>query len=651
MVLGGRLLQGEGAIAESGFGAFVVAFAAPPEEYESLAGGIFMPVVEAFAPPGQLPAPDPSAVYRDPAAPTEARVEDLLARMTLGEKIGQMTQVEKNSIEAGAVTVLSIGSLLSGGGGSPTENTPEGWAKMVDEFQAGALETRLSIPLIYGVDAVHGHNNVVGATVFPHNVGLGAANDTELMQRIGEVTAAEVAATGIRWNFAPTMAVPQDIRWGRAYEGYGEDVNLVVPLAAAYLEGLQGDDLSDPTAVLATAKHFVADGGTSWGSATTGAGLLDQGVTEIDEATLRRVHLPPYIEAIDRGAQSVMISYSSWNDTKMHANRYLITDVLKGELEFDGFVVSDWEAINQISDDYYEAVVTAINAGIDLNMVPYDYPRFIWELWRAIDNGDVAMERIDDAVRRILRVKFDMGLFESPYSDPSLLASVGAADHRAVAREAVAKSVVLLKNENDLLPISDDVDSIFVGGKAADDIGIQSGGWTIDWQGRTGNITPGTTILEGIEASVSPNVEVFYDRFGNPDRVDTGGAALDPEFCIGVVGERPYAEFEGDSPDLAVDSQDVAVLNNLAASCDRLVVVLVSGRPLIITDWIDDWDAAVAAWLPGTEGDGVADVLFGVEPFVGKLPYTWPKSIDQVPLSALVASGEEPLFPFGFGLE
>ena len=513
------------------------------------------------------------------------------------------------------------------------------------------MATRLGIPLIYGVDAVHGHNNVRGATMFPHNVGLGAANDPDLMRRIGEVTAAEVAATGIHWNFAPTMAVPQDIRWGRTYEGFGEDPDLVTRLAAAYLDGLQGDDLSSRTTVLATAKHFVGDGGTSWGSATTGANLIDQGVTEVDEATLRSLHLAPYLEALDRGAESVMVSYSSWNDTKMHANGYLITDVLKGELEFGGLVLSDWQAIDQISDDYYASVVAAFNAGIDMNMVPYDPGRFIATLWRAVDDGDVAMDRIDDAVRRILHVKFELGLFESPYADPDLLPLVGSDEHRAVAREAVAKSAVLLKNGDDLLPLGDDIGVIFVGGQAADNIGIQSGGWTIEWQGKEGAITPGTTILAGIMASVSDDVDVYYDKFGNLDRVSSAGQVPAPDVCIGVVGERPYAEYEGDSPDLAIVSRDLAVLDNLSKYCERIVVVLISGRPLIITDRIGDWPAVVAAWLPGTEGQGVADVLFGIEPFVGKLPYTWPTSIDQVPLGALAASGEEPLFPFGYGLE
>jgi len=649
-VIGGLPMQAEAAIAESEFGGFVVGLIASAEEIAALSESVFLPAVQAFVPPSLPAGADLAAPYMDTSLPIEDRVEDLLSRMTIRDKIGQMTQVEKNSIFPEDIAFLGIGSLLSGGGGSPAENTPEAWAAMVDGYQEYALDGPLGIPLIYGVDAVHGHNNVKGATVFPHNIGLGAANDPELMRRIGEVTAAEVAATGIDWNFAPTVAVTQDIRWGRTYESFSEDPDLVTPLAVAYMEGLQGDDLSDGLTVLATPKHFVGDGGTAWGSATTAGQLIDQGVTEVDEETLRAVHLPPYIEAVDRGAESVMVSYSSWNDTRMHAERYLITDVLKDELGFGGFIISDWGAIDQISDDYYESVVTSINAGIDMNMVPYQYQRFISVLWQAVENGDVPIERIDDAVRRILQVKFELGLFEAPYSDPGLLESVGSAEHRAVAREAAAASVVLLRNDGDLLPISNDVTTIFVGGQAADDIGIQSGGWTIEWQGKEGAITPGTTILEGIEASVSEGVTVYYDKFGNLDRVDTGGAVVEPDICIAVVGERPYAEFEGDSADLAMASRDLPVLDNLAAACEQVVVVLISGRPLIITDMIDGWDAAVAAWLPGTEGQGVADVLFGIEPFSGKLPFTWPRSIDQVPLGALAASGEEPLFPFGHGL-
>jgi len=432
-------------------------------------------------------------VYKDPSAAIQERLNDLIARMTLAEKIGQMTLVEKNSIAPEDISTYLIGGLLSGGGGYPTPNTAENWRVMVDGFQRRAMDTRLAIPMIYGVDAVHGHNNVMGATIFPHNIGLGAARDPQLVQRIARATAEELAATGIYWDYAPALSVPQDIRWGRTFEGYSERTELVTELATAYLRGLQNPngvmDLKEPTSVLGTPKHFVGDGGTTFGSSTTFIGqqyLLDQGVTEVDEATLRRVHLAPYIAAIEAGARSIMASFSSWGGMKVHANRFLLTDLLKGELGFTGFIVTDWEAINQITPDYYQAVVTAINAGIDMNMVPFEYKKFIDTLSQAVQNGDVSQERIDDAVRRILQVKFEMGLFERPYADPRLLPGVGSAEHRALAREAVSRSLVLLKNEGNLLPLRKDTPLIFFAGEAANNMGLQSGGWTIEWQGKEG---------------------------------------------------------------------------------------------------------------------------------------------------------------------
>jgi beta-glucosidase len=562
--------------------------------------------------------------------------------MTLAEKIGQMTLVEKGSIVAEDLARWAIGGLLSGGGGYPEPNTPETWAAMVDGFQAQALQSRLGVPLIYGVDAVHGHNNVRGAVIFPHNVGLGAADDPALVERIGRATATEMIATGIYWNYAPCIAVPQDIRWGRTYEGYGQDPALVSALGVAYLRGLQGDDLAAPDTILATPKHFVGDGGTAWGSSTTPGYEIDQGVTEVDEATLRAVHLPPYVAALEAGARSIMVSYSSWGGLKMHAHRYLVTDVLKGELGFTGFVVSDWGGVDQIADDYYQAVVTAINAGIDMNMVPYEYGRFIDTLTEAVESGDVSLARIDDAVGRILTVKYEMGLFDHPYSDPSLLAAVGSDEHRALAREAVARSLVLLKNAGDVLPLSDDLARIAVAGVAADDVGTQCGGWTIEWQGQQGAITPGTTILDGIRAAASAGTAVDYDRFGHFD-----GRA---EVCIAVVGEEPYAEGQGDNPTVSLPVGDKRMLQRLPDQCDRLVVVLISGRPLVVTEYLDDWDALVAAWLPGTEGQGVADALFGDIAFSGRLPYAWPRSAEQLPLVIPAAGGMEPLFPLGYGL-
>ncbi len=614
--------------------------------YEIGQESIIANVLDPTPLPTQVPE-DPNAPYRNPEVPVEERVEDLLTRMTLEEKIGQMTLIEKNSINPNDITNRFLGGLLSGGGGSPDNNSVEGWAGMVDGFQDYALQTRLGIPLIYGVDAVHGHGNLYGAVFFPHNIGLGAANNPQLMADIGRVTAQEMIATGIYWNYAPAVSVPQDIRWGRTYEGYSENTDIVSSLAAAYLQGLQGGDLAAPDTVLATPKHYVGDGGTAWGSSTTNDYMIDQGVTDVDEETLRTVHLLPYVAAIDAGAQNIMISYSSWGGMKMHGQDYLINDVLKDEMGFDGFIVSDWAGIDQVDPDYYTAVVKSINAGIDMNMVPYNAGMFIDALTAAVEAGDVSMERIDEAVRSILKVKFAMGLFEHPNSDPKLAPLVGSEEHRAVAREAVAQSQVLLKNEGEMLPLPKDLPTLYVAGAAADDIGIQSGGWTIEWQGKQGDISPGTTILQGIENAVSPETTVVYNKFAQFGDVPGEESIV----CLGVVGEMPYAEGQGDSATLALPVKELRTINRLVEMCDQLAVVLVSGRPLMVADQVENWDALVAAWLPGTEGQGVADVLFGDKPFTGKTAYTWPINIEQLPLDFNNLGEDEVLYPFGFGLQ
>jgi beta-glucosidase len=623
---------------------------------------------ETSTTPAASPAPAEQATGVPPAATApdqsiDQRVVALLAQMTLAEKIGQMTQVEKNSIAPRDVTRYFIGSVLSGGGGSPASNTPEDWLAMVNGYQQAALDTRLGIPLLYGVDAVHGHAAVVGATVFPHNIGLGAADDPGLMRRIGQATAAEMAATGIRWNFAPVVAVPQDTRWGRTYEGFGEDPALVSRLAVPYVEGLQigaGDQpFEDPATVAASAKHFVADGGTAFGSSTTAnmgvQYLLDQGDAQIDEATLRSVHLPPYTAGVDAGAATVMVSFSSWNGVKMHAHSDLLTGVLRDELGFEGFVVSDWQGIDQIPGDYTSDVVTAINAGIDMVMVPYDYRRFIDTLTKAVERGDVSQERIDQAVGRILRVKFELGLFDGdPVQPGAPLEVVGSPEHRALAREAVRQSLVLLQNNDGTLPLAKDTPLIYVGGQGADDIGIQIGGWSVEWQGKQGDITDGTTILGGIEEIAGPDGQVRYNAAGRFDSfADAQGQPAIADVGIAVVAERPYAEGVGDSADLALPEADVAMVQRLRERVETLVLVVLAGRPVIITDLLPLADAVVVAWLPGTEGQGVADVLFGDYPFSGTLPYTWPRSVDQLPFdfAALPAEGPgAPLFPTGFGL-
>ncbi|MBA3868857.1 MAG: glycoside hydrolase family 3 protein [Anaerolineae bacterium] len=579
----------------------------------------------------------------------EAQVDTLLEQMTLAEKIGQMTQVEKNSISASDVTRYFIGSVLSGGGGNPTPNTAQAWARMVRDFLEAALETRLRIPLIYGVDAVHGHSNVHGSVIFPHNIGLGATRDADLIQRIAEVTSKELLATNVHWNFAPAVSIPQDIRWGRIYEGYSESTDIVTPLAVGYVKGLLN------SGVLPSVKHFVADGGTAWGSSLRydwlhgnwqlpGEGYsIDQGNAEIDEATLRAVHLPPYKAAMEAGALNIMVSFSSWQGVKMHAQKYLITDVLKNEWGFEGFVVSDWMAVSQIDPSFYTCVVSAINAGLDMIMVPFDYKQFIATLTEAVEKGDVPLSRIDNAVRRILKVKQTVGLFEQPFGDESLLSEFGSDEHRAVAREAVRKSLVLLKNDNNLLPLSKFQPRFLVAGDAANNIGIQCGGWTIDWQGGRGAITAGESILTGIQQIVGEDTAVEYSAEGQfmADPTDIG---------IVVIGEPPYAEGMGDRFDLTLPAEDVELINKMRKTCTKLVVIMLSGRPRIITEQLDQADAFVLAWLPGTEAEGISDVLFGDFPFTGKLSHTYPRTQDDIPLQALKQHPNGALFPLGYGL-
>jgi beta-glucosidase len=607
------------------------------------------------APPPTNPAVQ-NFPYQDPNLPVDKRVDDLLARMTLDEKIGQMTQPEHNSISPADVATYFIGSVLSGGGGISNTNTLAEWTAFVKSYQGQALSTRLGIPLIYGVDSVHGFAHVNGATIFPHNIGLGATRDPELVRQIGQVTAEEMLAAGIPWNFAPTVTVPQDIRWGRTYEGFSEDTDLVSKLGAAYIDGFQSipDGFAaapDQTLLAgATAKHYLGDGGTGFGTSQQAIFkpyLLDQGDMTLDEAAIRTLFLPPYQAAVKENVMSVMISFSSWNGTKMHANRYLITDVLKDELGFQGFVVSDWGGIDQVDPDYYQAVITSINAGIDMNMVPYDYKRFIDVMKQAVSNGDIPQERIDDAVRRILRAKFELGLFENPYGDPSLADAVGSDAHRQLARQAVRESLVLLKNDNKALPIDKNAATIFVAGRGADSVGMQCGGWTISWQGDEDlSIKGSTSILSALQASVSPETNVQYDRAGHFNgQADVG---------IVVVGEAPYAEGEGDQESLELSDEDIQAINTVRPQVDKLVVVLLSGRPMVITDQFQVADAWVAAWLPGSEGAGVTDVLFGDYPFTGRLSYTWPRSDDQLPINKNIVGTKTgcqgPLFPMGYGL-
>ena len=570
-------------------------------------------------------------------------VETLMSDMTLKEKIGQMTQVDRQFLnDISDISKYGFGSLLSGGGSTPATNEPKAWADMYDSYQREALKTRLQIPLIYGIDAVHGHNNVVGATIFPHNIGLGATRDAALVESVARATALEVAATGMDWDFAPCLAVPDDYRWGRTYEGFSEDTDLVSQLGGAAVRGYQSTDISNPQSVLACAKHFIGDGGTTFGTGLNN--LIDRGNLAISEEELRKRHLPPFQKAIDEGVATFMAAYNTWNDVKCHANKFLLTDLLKDELGFKGFVVSDWAAIEEIPGDYKSDIITSINAGIDMVMVPgavkfgnESFENFLKLLEESVQEGSIPMERIDDAVKRILLIKKQSGLFDRPFSDQQLLAHIGSDKHRQIAREAVRKSMVLLKNKDGILPLPKEGKTIIVAGRGADNIGMQSGGWTISWQGDMGQTTDGTTILDAIKSAVSPGTVVEY----TPD-----GTAYTGDLAVVVVGEKPYAEMQGDRKDLKLDKEDLDVIKRFKENDIPVVVVLLSGRPMIITDEIEKWDGLIAAWLPGTEGSGVADVLFGDYNPTGKLSFSWPKNMNQFPINP----EDDHLYSFGFGL-
>ena len=577
--------------------------------------------------------------YLDPSQPVEARVADLLSQMTLDEKIGQMVQADLSCVtNLSDIQTYGFGSMLSGGDSKPAgPNNPETWLNTVNNLQSWALKTRLKIPMIYGIDAVHGHNDVIGATLFPHHIGMGATHNPALVEQADRVTALEVAGTGIRWAFAPCIAVVQDERWGRTYESYGQDTALVSELGVASIKGFQGDELStNSSSVLACAKHYIGDGGTQNGK--------DQGNTVCDEAKLDRLFLPPYQAAVQAGVGSIMVSYSSWNGLKMHANKHLLTEVLKNELGFNGFLVSDWAAIDQISPNYKTDVETSINAGLDMIMIPNgpaktnNYVEFIRDLKDLVAEGKISQARIDDAVSRILRIKFQMGLFENPWTDPALTAQIGSSEHRKVARECVRQSLVLLKNAHHALPLSKTLNHIFVVGRGANDLGLQCGGWTVSWQG-AGRLTRGTTILQAIRDNVSPTTQVTYSRDGS----DIHNA----DAVIVVVGEKPYAEGLGDRTNLDLSATDAELIDKAKASGARVTTILLSGRPLILGKSLKASDAFIAAWLPGTEGEGVADVLFGDYAPTGKLPREWPRNDRQFAADAMHG---KPLFPLGYGL-
>jgi beta-glucosidase len=572
-----------------------------------------------------------------------AFVDSLIQEMTIDEKIGQMTQVDQQFLnEISEISKYGFGSLLSGGGSTPQVNEPKAWAEMYDIYQREALNSRLKIPLLYGIDAVHGHNNVVGATIFPHNIGLGATRDAKLVESVARATALEVAATGIDWTFAPCLAVPNDFRWGRTYEGFSENTELVTELGNAAILGYQSVNINNPNSVLACAKHFIGDGGTLFGTGLNGK--IDRGNLAISEEELRKTHLPPFKKAVESGVATFMAAYNTWNDVRCHANKYLLTDILKDELGFKGFVVSDWAAIEMIPGDYKSDIIISINAGIDMVMVPgavkfgnESYEKFMGLFKEAIEDGSIPMARVNDAVKRILLIKKQAGLFDRPFSDQQLLSHVGSQKHREIAREAVRKSMVLLKNKTNLLPLPKNGKEIIVAGRGANNIGMQSGGWTISWQGEMEKKTEGTSVLEAIKQTVDPGTLVKFSE---------DGTNAEGDIAVVVIGEEPYAEMEGDRVDLSLNKKDLDVIKRLKNKNIPVVVVLFSGRPMIITDEIEQWDSFIAAWLPGTEGQGIADVLFGDYKPTGKLSFSWPKSMDQLPIS----KADDHLFDFGDGL-
>jgi beta-glucosidase len=604
--------------------------------------------VPAEAAPGQAAAKAGQAAL----AAFDPQVDALLAKMTLDEKIGQMTQAEQGELpkDFSDVDALFLGSVLSGGNSDPSPaNTVQDWTEMYDRLQQRALKTRLKIPILFGVDAVHGHSNVVGATIFPHNVGLGATRNARLVEEVHRLTAKEVRATGIQWTFAPCVTVPQDIRWGRTYEGFSEDPALVAELGEAAVRGLQGTSLADPLRVLACAKHWIGDGGTVWGTGKPDGPSkrhpLDQGDVTLSEADLVKLHGPGYVTALKAGVATIMPSYNSWNGVKASGSERLLTGLLKKQMGFEGFLISDYNAIDDIPGDYRSDIKTSVNAGMDMMMVPSKYKEFYTTLKSLAEAKDVPMARIDDAVRRILRVKFAMGLMDpkrNQLADRSLQASVGSAEHRAVARQAVRESLVLLKNDKKLLPIAATAKRIHVAGVGANDIGIQAGGWTITWQGKAGPITKGTTILDGLKAAVKAGTTVTYAA--------NGSGAAGADLAVVVVGERPYAEMFGDTADLSINKDDLAALAAVRTSGVPYVVVVLSGRPVILGDIATEAGAIVAAWWPGTEGQGVADILTGAHKPTGKLAFTWPKSIAQLPINKHSKNAAEALYPFGFGL-
>lgn len=576
-----------------------------------------------------------------PDAAMEAKIAKIVSQMTLRQKIGQMTQAEIKAVTPEDIRKSYIGSVLNGGGSWPymmKHATLKDWVDMSDGFYDASMKTdmKTKIPLLWGTDAVHGHGNVIGATLFPHNIGLGAAHDPELIGEIGAATAKAVRATGINWVFAPTLAVVEDQRWGRTYEGFSSDPLEVKAYASAYVTGMQGD-FSKAGNVVATAKHYIGDGGTLNGK--------DQGVNMSSESDLMNIHGQGYYGALGAGVQTVMASYSSWTDGatgkdygKMHGDEYLLTDVLKNKMGFDGFVVSDWNAVGQLPGCLNYHCPQAINAGIDMMMVPLEWDKFIEATVADVESGVIPVARIDDAVTRILRVKMRAGIFGQRPSGNPYAGKVSAIQARDLARQAVSESLVLLKNERSALPLKKGA-KILVVGKSADSLGNQTGGWSVTWQGTdnaNSDFPNADSILTGIKAEAG---HVTYSA-------DASGIDVSQyDAVIAVVGETPYAETAGDISNLSHSArypEDVKVLQAVSGKGKPVITVFESGRTAYANDLINLSDAFVAAWLPGTEGKGVTDVLFGTKDFRGTLSFDWP--------SAGCPAGAAPLFALGYGL-
>ena len=578
----------------------------------------------------------------------EKRIDALLKRMTIEEKVGQVIQPEWKSISPAEVAQFHIGSIENGGGAVPGGNrhaSVQDWVNLIEPYYDASVDparNRVIIPLIWASDAVHGHNNVYGATLFPHNVGLGAAHDPELMRRIGEVTAAEMRSTGMDWSFAPTIAVARDDRWGRSYESYSEDPKIVGQYAAAIVTGLQGSGsaILDKDHVISTAKHFLGDGSTDGGR--------DQGDSLVSEADLIRLHAVGYTQAIDAGTQSIMASYNSWLGLKMHANRVLMTDVLKSRMGFDGFIMGDWNAHGQIPGCTNADCALAFNAGLDIFNAPQAWKALYANLVREVNDGTIPTARLNDAVRRILRVKMRMGAFDEPAPNkrPSTYRPIGTVSHRAVAREAVRASLVLLKNDG-VLPIKPSA-TVLIAGDGADNVAMQAGGWTLSWQGADNgpNDFPGaTSIYGGLKAAIdAAGGQALYSS--------DGSSAQKADVAIVVFGEIPYAEFAGDQSDVALhhdNAESLELIKKLKAQGMPVIAVMLAGRALYANPQINAADAFVAGWLPGSEGEGVADVLMGKYDFTGKLSYSWPRRPDQTPLNVGDAN-YDPQFAYGYGL-